>query len=455
MEELKQRWDEIKELLRKEHELLDIPYKTWILPLKIHVLEGDNLIISVPDNFNDEGAEYIEKKYGLFLKVCIAEVTNKEYELSFVTEGKANNNIKKVVSSYNNKNNNRIENAGINPKYTFEEFVVGDGNQFAQAAAVAVAENPGNVFNPLFIYSGPGLGKTHLMHAIGNYIIQNNSNYNVLYVTSEKFTNEVIEALKSGQQAMEMKKFREKYRNIDVLLIDDIQFIIGKESTQLEFFNTFNDLHSKGKAIVITSDKPPKEMRTLEERFKNRFEWGLTADINPPEYETRMAILKRHSEKAGYDIDDEILQYIANNIKSNVRELEGALNKVIALCNLNREKKISLSTAEDALKDLILTDSNNKITPHLIIETVANYFNIVPSDLESQKRNKEIVIPRQIAMYICKDITDSPLELIGEYLGGKDHSTVIYGCNKIKKLISSDNNVKKAVEDIYNILNNG
>lgn len=449
MDELKQKWDEIKELLRKEHDMLEIPFNTWILPLKIHDLIDNKLIISVPDHINDEGAEFIKKKYGLFLKVCIAEVINKEYELEFITENNLSKN--KPVSSYNNKNNTRIEKANLNSKYTFDTFVVGNNNNFAHAAALAVSESPGKVYNPLFLYSGPGLGKTHLMHSIGHYIINQNPELNVLYVTSETFTIQVIDSIKAGNQAM--KNFREKYRNVDVLLIDDIQFIIGKERTQEEFFNTFNELHSKGKAIIISSDRPPKEMETLEYRLRTRFEWGLLADIQPPDYETRMAILRKNTELIGYDIDDEILQYIANNIKSNIRELEGAFNKVIALSNLNRDKEITISAAVDALKDLISNNDNKKITPEFIIETVSNYFNIIPDDISSKKRNKEIVLPRQIAMYLCKELTDIPLASIGKYLGNRDHATVIYGYDKIAKEINSDENIKKYVNEIRNIIN--
>ena len=453
MEELKQKWDEIKELLRKEHDILEIPFNTWILPLKIHELKDNILIISVPDHINDEGAEFIKKKYGLFLKVCIAEVVNKEYELEFVTEKNLNNN--KVVSSYinNNINNTIIEKANLNTKYTFETFVVGKNNDFAHAAALAVAESPGNVFNPLFLYSGPGLGKTHLLHSIGNYIINKNPNMNVLYVTSETFTNQVIESIRSGNQAM--KNFRDIYRNVDVLLIDDVQFIIGKERTQEEFFNTFNELHSKGKAIIVSSDKPPKEIDALEDRLRTRFEWGLLAKIHLPDFETKMAILKRKAEVSGYDIDNEILQYIANNVKSNIRELEGAFNKVIALSNLNRDKTISIESAAEALKDLVSINDNRKITPEFIIETVSNYFSIIPDDISSKKRNKEIVLPRQIAMYLCKELTDIPLASIGKYLGNRDHATVIYGYNKISEDIKNDESVKKCVDEIKNIINPG
>lgn len=447
MEELKQKWDEIKELLRKEHEMLDIPFKTWILPLKLHDLTDNILTIAVP-NMDEEGTQFINKKYGLFLKVCIAEVINKEYELNFVTEKNIN---KKSVSSYNNINNTKVENANLNPKYKFENFVVGDNNNFAHSAALAVADSPGKVFNPLFLYSGPGLGKTHLMHSIGHYIIENNPELKVLYVTSETFTIQVIESIRLGNQAM--NNLREKYRNVDVLLLDDVQFIIGKERTQEEFFNTFNELHSKGKAIILSSDRPPKEMETLELRLRTRFEWGLLADISEPKYETKIAILKNKASEIGYEINDDIIDYIASNIKTNIRELEGAFNKVIALCNMNRDKSITLAVAEEALKDLISPNNSKKITPEFITETVANYFNVLPDDIISKKRNKEIVIPRQIVMYLCKKFTDIPFTSIGKCLGNKDHATVMYGVNKIDEEISKNTDIKKYVDDIEKIIN--
>ena len=266
--------------------------------------------------------------------------------------------------------------------------------------SLAVAESPGEVYNPLYIYGGAGLGKTHLMHSIGHFVLQQNPNKKVIYVNSEEFTNEVIQSIRSGNAA-EMTKLREKYRTVDVLLIDDVQFIIGKESTQEEFFHTFNVLHTAGKQIILSSDKPPKEMETLDERFRSRFEWGLIADINPPDYETRMAILIKNAEIYERKIDDEIIKYIATTVKSNIRELEGALRKVIAAARLNNAE-ISLSLAEDALKDIIYPDAPKEITPDLILQTVADHYNIPQSDIASGKRNAEIVLPRQVFMYLCR-----------------------------------------------------
>lgn len=456
MEELKLKWEEIKELCKKEYDILDVPFKTWILPLEIYSVENNLVKIMVPTELSQgAGVSYISNKYKLPLKVSMAEVMNCEYELEFISEKEAENSSVKSVSSYNKENDSynkvKIERANLNSKYTFDTFVVGSNNRFAHSASLAVAESPGEVYNPLFLYGGPGLGKTHLMHSIGHYIIEQNPNMNVLYVTSETFTNEVIESIRAGNQAM--TKFREKYRTIDVLLLDDVQFIIGKESTQEEFFHTFNELHSSKKAIILSSDKPPKDMETLEDRLRSRFEWGLIADIQPPNYETRMAILRKNAENIGCNINDEIIQYIATNIKSNIRELEGAFNKVIALSNMNRDEEITIATAEEAMRDIISPNAQRKITPDFIIEVVSNHFNITPADIISKKRNQEIVVPRQIVMYLCRELADTPLTAIGKLLGNRDHTTIIHGVNKIADEIDKDENLYKTVENIKKLLN--
>ena len=322
-----------------------------------------------------------------------------------------------------------IQNAILKPRYTFDTFVVGANNALAHAASLAVAESPGEIYNPLFIYGGVGLGKTHLMHSIAHFILKNNPKAKILYVTSEKFTNELIDAIRNKNN-ISTTEFREKYRNNDVLLIDDIQFIIGKESTQEEFFHTFNALHEAKKQIIISSDKPPKEIETLEERLRSRFEWGLTVDIQSPDYETRMAILRKKEELEGYNIDNEVIKYIATHIKSNIRELEGALTKIVALSKLNK-KEITLELAEEALKDLISPNAVREITPELIINVVADHYKIQPSDITSSKRNKEVVYPRQIVMYLCRHMTNTSLQAIGKELGGKDHTTIIHGADKI------------------------
>lgn len=460
MNDLLEKWDEIKEILRKEHEILEVPFKTWILPLEIYDVKNGIIRILVPKELSQGvGVSYISNKYKLPLKVSIAEVMNKEYELEFISEkdikeGQDSNNI--VENTPFNQQaitNNmiRIEKANLNSKYTFDTFVVGSNNRFAHSASLAVADSPGEVYNPLFLYGGPGLGKTHLMHSIGHYIMQQNPNMNVLYVTSETFTNEVIESIRAGNQAM--TKFREKYRTIDVLLLDDVQFIIGKESTQEEFFHTFNELHSSKKAIILSSDKPPKDMEILEDRLRSRFEWGLISDIQPPNYETRMAILRKNAENLGCNINDEIIQYIATNIKSNIRELEGAFNKVIALSNMNRDEEITIATAEEAMRDIISPNTPKKITPEFIIEVVSNQFNISAADISSKKRNQEIVMPRQIVMYLCRELTDIPLTTIGKILGNRDHTTIIHGYNKILEEINKDENLSNSIETIKKIIN--
>ena len=322
--------------------------------------------------------------------------------------------------------------------------MVGNNNKFAHAAALAVAESPGKMYNPLFIHGGAGLGKTHLMHSIAHFILNENPEKKVLYVTSEYFTNELIDSIRNGNNTS-MTKFREKYRSVDVLLIDDIQFIIGKESTQEEFFHTFNDLHNNKKQIIISSDKPPKDIETLEARLRSRFEWGLIADISSPDFETRMAILHKKEETDGYDIDNEVIKYIAMNIKSNIRELEGALNKLVALSNLeNRE--ITVRLAEEALKDIISPDEKKEITPALIISVVAEHFHITEDDIKSNKRNTEVVFPRQIAMYLCSNMTSVGLKKIGSEMGNRDHSTVLHGSKKIASEIKTSDSTRNIVE---------
>ena len=365
-----------------------------------------------------------------------------DYDISFILEKDVGHNEDSMAPKpYYNIN---YEKANLNPKYRFDTFVVGSNNKFAHSASLAVAESPGNTYNPLYIYGGAGLGKTHLMHSIGHFVLKQNPNRKVLYVTSEQFTNEVISSIRSGNAA-DMTKLREKYRTVDVLLIDDIQFIIGKESTQEEFFHTFNVLHAAEKQIIISSDKPPKEMETLEERFRSRFEWGLIADIQPPDYETRMAILQKNAENFNKNIDDEVFTYVATNIKSNIRELEGAFNKIIAFSKLNNVD-INLDYAEEALKDVIDPDTPKEITPTLIINVVAEHFNVSPDDITSKKRNSEFVLPRQIVMYLCRTMTETPLVSIGKILGKKDHTTVMHGIKKITEGVASNEELRNKVE---------
>jgi chromosomal replication initiator protein len=454
---VKEKWDEIIHKLKIEYDILDVSFKTWIMPLEVCDIKEDVVFIKVPLKAY---IDIITKKYLLSLKVCIAEVIGQEYDVQLVA---AEDFIEESVSesSYNNKvnKNDIFEQANLNPKYTFDTFVVGKNNNFAHAASLAVAESPGEIYNPLFLYGGVGLGKTHLMHSIAHFILERDPSKKILYVTSETFTNELIDALKSGKTSggneSAMTSFRDKYRNIDVLLVDDIQFIIGKESTQEEFFHTFNHLHSLGKHIIISSDKPPKDIETLEARLRTRFEWGLIADISSPDYETRMAILRKKEELDAlqrYHIPNEVMQYIATNVKSNIRELEGSLNKLIALHKLKKED-ININLAAEALKDIISPNESRQITPELIIDIVAEHYSITIQDLKSGKRSSNIAIPRQIAMYLCREMTDVPLKAIGSILGGRDHSTVSYGIEKVADDVKTDEALCNTIDIIKKKIN--
>ncbi len=451
---VEENWEQILNKMKLEYCSSNISYNTWIAPLTVYEVTDDTVYILVKLR---ACLEHIEEKYLLPFKVCIAEVTGYEYEVSFVTDDNVVIQEKKETAVKKQKSNAIFEQANLNPKYTFDTFVVGSNNNFAHAASLAVADSPGEIYNPLFLYGGVGLGKTHLMHSIAHFILEKDPTKKVLYVTSETFTNELIDALKIGKNGNElaMTTFREKYRNNDVLLIDDIQFIIGKESTQEEFFHTFNHLHVSGKQIIISSDKPPKDIETLEARLRTRFEWGLIADISSPDYETRMAILRKKEELDGlerYHIPDEVMQYIANNITSNIRELEGSLNKLIALANLEN-KPIDIPLAAEALKDMISPNNTREITPELIIEVVSDHFNVPAAELKGKKRNAEIVLPRQIVMYLCRKMTDTPLKTIGLILGGKDHASVSHGVKKIEHDIKLDEALNNTVNIIKKKLN--
>ena len=450
MEDLKSKWDEIKESIRIEYEIPDISYKTWIDPLKLGDIKDDTVYIETPKELA-QSIFIINKKFYTPFKIYINEALGKsfedQYEIAFVSESEKKINIPDPNTIDKKR---KYEESNLNSNYTFETFVVGSNNRLAQASAIAVSENPGEIYNPLFIYGGVGLGKTHLMHAIGHYIIDQNPNANVLYVTSENFTNEVIEAVRTGNNSPEKtKQFRDKYRNIDVLLIDDIQFIIGKPSTQEEFFHTFNHLYEQKKQIVITSDKPPKDMDVLEERFKSRFAWGLIADIQFPDFETRMAILQKKVEAFNYNIDNDVLSYIANNVKSNIRELEGSVKKVVALANLEK-KNIDIDIAKEALKDIVSPNSPLRITPENIISVVCDHYSVSIEDIKSSKRNKELVHPRQMIMYLCRSMTNSTYKEIASLLGGRDHSTIMYGERSISDLIEKDESTRRTIETIIN-----
>lgn len=455
MDKIIEKWDEILQTVKTEHELSDVSFDTWLKPLKIYSVQNNKVYILVSED-QQVALGYISKKYYLPLKVVITELTGIDYELEFIlpeqTSSIPSNNasLKKETTASKAAVSLNAEKSNLNPNYTFETFVVGNNNRFAQSASLAVAESPGEL-TTLFIFMENGLGKTHLMHSIGHFILERNPNAKVLYVTSEEFTNEVIDSIRNGN-ASAMTKLRDKYRTIDVLMVDDVQFIIGKESTQEEFFHTFNALHSAGKQIILTSDKPPKDMETLEDRIRSRFEWGLMADIGTPDYETRMAILRRNVEADNMNLSDDILNYIATNIKSNIRELEGALNKLLAYSNLVKTE-ITMDIAMKELQNIIIPDKPREITPQLIIEVVSEHFQISLDQMISKNRSNEIARPRQIAMYLCKNMTDIPLDSIGALLGGRDHSTIIHGIKKISDEYESNETTRNLIETIKKKIN--
>ena len=443
MNEVKEKWPEIIEHLRVEHELLNVSFNTWIKPLKVYDVIDDTAYILVN---KDSSVEYIDKKYRLPLMVCIAEITGKEYEIQFVSEDDDKLNEihnASIDNGQKKKTKSLAEKAGLNPKYTFDSFVIGPSNKFAYSVCYAVASKPGSEYNPLFLYGGVGLGKTHLMHAIGHHIMCQQEDPKVVYVSSEKFTNELINSIKNDKN----EEFRNKYRNVDVLLIDDIQFIAGKEGTQEEFFHTFNALHEANKQIIISSDRPPKEIPTLEDRLRSRFEMGLITDIQAPDFETRIAILRKKAQMENIEVSNEVTNYIAKNIKSNIRELEGALTRVIAYSSLTN-RTISFDLAVEALKDIITTTKNEEITVNRIKEKVASVFNIKMEDFNSKKRTRSIAYPRQIAMYLSRELTDLSLPKIGEEFGGRDHTTVIHAHDKIVKDIQVNEEIKSKIEKI-------
>ena len=456
MVELKQKWDLIIQTLKEDYDITDMSFRTWIKPIQVYSVVGDKITLLIPENNNDGDGKglsynmrvgYIERKYLAAITLTIAEIMGREYDVTLMSSiDKEKIDKKQKQKDTSASKNNNIQN--LNPNYTFETFVIGNNNNLAHAASLAVAETPGEVYNPLFIYGGVGLGKTHLMQAIAHFIIKTKPELKVLYVTSETFTNELIDSVKNQKNS----EFREKYRNIDVLLIDDIQFIIGKESTQEEFFHTFNALYQDRKQIVISSDRPPKEMETLSERLRTRFEMGLPVDIQIPTYETKMAILNKKAELGGYDIPYEVKDYVATHIKSSIRELEGALTKLSAFAKLS-SNPITVEFAEEALKDLISPDSRREITPELIIDIVAEHFNIKSEDILSQKRSADIVYPRQIAMYLCRQMTTNTVQSLGKAFGNRDHTTILHGADKINKMVISDENTKSTIDILIKKIN--
>ena len=433
---------EINELNTKAKELLKtevtgISYSTWISNIEIFSVDDTTITIMAQ---NIVHKDMLESRYLSLLKNTFSFITHKNYDVKIICEEDMPKDKTPGIPT------NTPNTSNLNPKYTFNSFVVGNNNSFAHAAALAVAEAPATAYNPLFLYGGVGLGKTHLMHAIGNEILKNNKNANVLYVSSEKFTNQFINAIKDNKNEM----FRNKYRNIDVLLIDDIQFIAGKERIQEEFFHTFNTLHDDGKQIIISSDRPPKDIQPLEDRLRTRFEWGLIADISNPDYETRMAILKKKAQLDNIIIDDDVLVNIATHIDTNIRELEGALNKLIAYSTLSNSP-ITIELSNKAISDVV-SHHNKVLSIEYIQEVCAKYFNVTVEDLKGSRRSADIAFARQVAMYFCRDVANLSTPKIGQAFGKRDHSTVMHGCNKIANEIKENTNTKLIVETVKNSL---
>lgn len=452
-EMLIKQWDNILNLLETEYDVSHMMINTWIRALSIKEVTDTTITLSMDKKLGARGIEFIEKKmYDIYLQSAIEATLNQSFEILFCVDGEdIPNNRENADNSLDGHIKLSLERSNLNPKYTFDTFVIGDNNRHAHAACVAVAEEPSSAYNPLFLYGGAGLGKTHLMQAIAHHIITHNPDLKVLYVSSETFTNEVIEAIRNNKS----EELRAKYRSQDVLLIDDIQFVIGKDSTQTEFFNTFNDLYNSNKQIIISSDKPPKEIETLEERMRTRLEWGVPVDIHAPDYETRMAILKRKAEMDHIIIADEILDYIAQNVVSNIRELEGALNKISVYTRLeNHKEELTVEKAADILKDLISKDIHQEITPDFIINIVSDHMNVPYDDITSSKRSQDIATARQVVMYLCRKYLDRySLQQIGASVGGRDHSTVLNGVQKIEHLIQKDPSMKVTIETIEKKMN--
>ena len=447
----KEIWDKVLEIAQER--ISNTSYQTFIKDTQLYSLKNDEAIILVSLPFN---ASWLNQRYSEIMQAIIYDVIGYEVKPHFISEDE--------LASYNNVNTKEVQEPQVqhssiddktwgkeqfNMHNTFDTFVIGPGNRFPHAASLAVAEAPAEAYNPLFIYGGVGLGKTHLMHAIGHHVLSNKPNAKVIYTSSEKFTNEFIKSIRDN----ETEAFREKYRKIDVLLIDDIQFIQNKEQTQEEFFHTFNELHQNNKQIVISSDRPPKEIAKLEDRLRSRFEWGLIVDITPPDYETRMAILQKKIEEENLDIPPEALNYIANQIQSNIRELEGALTRLLAYSKL-QGKPITTELTAEALKDIIQSPKSKKITIQDIQKVVGQYYSVRIEDFSAKKRTKSIAYPRQIAMYLSRELTDFSLPKIGEEFGGRDHTTVIHAHEKIANDIKSDPTFKQEVENLEKEIRN-
>lgn len=453
IDRLKENWDAIKDTLKENYDISKVSYDTWIVPMEIHNVDNDQVYILADTKGIPNILDYIKKKYKQILEIVIEEKIGLHCNVIFVTSedlekrpnltAEASNIVTPELNSYYAA----VMNANLNPRYTFDTFVVGSNNRFAHAASLAVAESPGTLYNPLFIYGGAGLGKTHLMQSIAHYILRNDPSVRVLYVTSETFTNDLIDSLKGKKNA----EFKEKYRSIDVLMIDDIQFLIGKESTQEEFFHTFNCLYEAGKQIVVTSDRPPKEMKRLNDRLCSRLEGGLLADVQPPDLETRTAIIRTKAAQFGMVLSEEVVQYIAENITSNVRQLEGVVKRLTAYRDI-LDDTITVDSVKRAIKDVIRTGTYIP-TPDVIIEESARSFQLSGADLRGQSRSKKTAMARQIAMYLMRNLTNLPLKEIGEEFGGRNHATVLSSIRKVEELLKSDPDISATVRDITSNIN--
>lgn len=439
-------WQKALSLL--EHTLSKPSFETWFKATKPLSIEGNTLIVSVPNDFS---RDWLESRYLGIIKETLSAITMTDMNVKLVIPQIAEDQFETNAVRQTKETNSRAEKdlsedyipSALNPKYTFDTFVIGAGNRFAHAASLAVAEAPAKAYNPLFIYGGVGLGKTHLMHAIGHYVLEHNPSAKVMYISSEKFTNEFINAIQYNRT----EDFRNKYRSIDVLLIDDIQFLAGKEQTQEEFFHTFNTLHEENKQIIISSDRPPKDIPTLEDRLRSRFEWGLITDIQPPDLETRVAILLKKAKADGLNIPNDVIMYIANKIDTNIRELEGALIRVVAYSSLINHD-LSAELAAEALKDIINDSRPKTITISDIQRVVGEYYDLRIEDFKAKKRTKAVAFPRQIAMYLARELTDFSLPKIGDEFGGRDHTTVIHAHEKISKELEHNFALRQTVEEL-------
>ena len=435
-------WQETLEKLKKE--LSKPSFETWLSSTQLLQIDGDTLVISVPNEF---AKDWLESRYAPLIRSSVQSVLGHSVSLQFIIpnqEGSSGEDpIQSLpVSSIDPQQDEPFPNS-LNTKYIFDTFVIGNSNRFAHAASLAVAESPAKSYNPLFIYGGVGLGKTHLMHAIGHYVLERSPKTKVLYVSSEKFTNELIDSIRDENSI----EFRNHYRNVDILLIDDIQFLAGKERTQEEFFHTFNELHEANKQIIISSDRPPKEIPTLEDRLRSRFEWGLITDIQAPDLETRIAILRKKAKMENLQVPNEVMVYIADNIRSNIRELEGALIRIMAFASLSAIP-ITTEVAVEALKEIIPANNTKEITIDIIQQSVAGYFHLSPSEFKAKKRTRAVAFPRQIAMYLSRQLTDSSLPKIGDEFGGRDHTTVMHAHDKISQAILKDPQLEKKINEM-------